>query len=330
MKELWLKMTEFKKELVTTALEQGFDAILTSDNNISKIKELGIIKVISENGDIKLNKDVHQIIIKNKEDENRAAELGKKYKVIVKTTDWSIIPLENLISKSDNIYVQVSTIEDIKLTLTILEKGVKGVLLDTNDFRTIIEAAKIVKNIGTKLDLIEFTISKIEQLPLGDRVCIDTVNNMMVGQGMLIGNSSSGLFLVNSESIDNPYVNARPFRVNAGGVHSYILMPENKTSYLSELKTGAECLIVDYSGNTAIAAAGRIKIEKRPMLLIEGIYNNKEYSVILQNAETIRLVQKTGQTISVVKLKLGDKVLGYIEEAGRHFGVKIKESIIEK
>jgi 3-dehydroquinate synthase II len=32
----------------------------------------------------------------------------------------------------------------------------------------------------------------------------------------------------------------------------------------------------------------------------------------------------------VVDLKPGDIVLGYTEEAGRHFGMKIKETIIEK
>jgi len=37
-----------------------------------------------------------------------------------------------------------------------------------------------------------------------------------------------------------------------------------------------------------------------------------------------------GHAISVVKIKPGDKVLGYAEEAGRHFGHKVKETITEK
>jgi 3-dehydroquinate synthase II len=53
-------------------------------------------------------------------------------------------------------------------------------------------------------------------------------------------------------------------------------------------------------------------------------------STILQNAETIRLVRPDGEAISVVKLKPGDEVLGYVEEAGRHFGHKVKETITEK
>jgi 3-dehydroquinate synthase II len=53
-------------------------------------------------------------------------------------------------------------------------------------------------------------------------------------------------------------------------------------------------------------------------------------SAILQNAETIRLLGLDGHAISVVKIKPGDKVLGYVEEVGRHFGHKVKETISEK
>lgn len=330
MKELWLKLDDFNKNFITTALESGFDAIYTNDAHIQKIKELGIIKVISENGDLKKDTDVFYKVINNKNDELEAADLGKNSKVIVKTTDWSIIPLENLISKSDNIYVEIENLEQAKLSIEILEKGVKGILLNPQDINSIIEVASFIKKVSNKVDLTVFTVKEVVQLPLGDRVCVDTCNNMQPGEGMLVGNSSSGLFLVNSESIDNPYVNARPFRVNAGGVHSYILMPENKTSYLSELKAGISCLLVNFKGDTRIGVVGRVKIEKRPMLLIKAVHNNKEYTVILQNAETIRLVQENNEIVSVVKLKEGMKILGYVEEAGRHFGVQINESIVER
>ena len=42
------------------------------------------------------------------------------------------------------------------------------------------------------------------------------------------------------------------------------------------------------------------------------------------------MVGENGEAISVVQLKPGDEILGYIEEAGRHFGHKIKETITEK
>jgi len=43
---------------------------------------------------------------------------------------------------------------------------------------------------------------------------------------------------VHSESVENPYVEPRPFRVNAGAVHAYIMMPNGKTKYLDELQDG--------------------------------------------------------------------------------------------
>jgi 3-dehydroquinate synthase II len=153
---------------------------------------------------------------------------------------------------------------------------------------------------------------------------------MVPGEGMLIGNSSSALFLVHSESLPNPYVEPRPFRVNAGPVHAYIKTIGNRTRYLSELKSGDEVLIVNYKGETSIGIVGRIKTEKRPLLLIEAEFENKSISTILQNAETIRLTKPDGSAISVVALKSNDEVLVSIEKAGRHFGMKIDETISEK
>jgi len=152
---------------------------------------------------------------------------------------------------------------------------------------------------------------------------------MQRGEGMLIGSQASGMFLVNSESDDSPYVAARPFRVNAGAVHSYIKIGD-KTRYLSELRTGDTVTIVDSKGKQRDGIVGRIKIESRPLMLIEAKAGDRTLSVILQNAETIKLVGKDGNPISVAKLKKGDEVLVHLEEGARHFGKKIEETIIEK
>ena len=147
---------------------------------------------------------------------------------------------------------------------------------------------------------------------------------------MLVGNSSSGMFLIRAENIDTPYCDPRPFRVNAGGVHAYIRIPDGKTRYLADLKAGDQVLIVDADGKTEVAFVGRSKIEKRPMMLIEAEFNGQNISLILQNAETIRLTSPDGSPISVARLNIGDEVLAYTEESGRHFGVKIDETIVEK
>jgi 3-dehydroquinate synthase II len=66
------------------------------------------------------------------------------------------------------------------------------------------------------------------------------------------------------------------------------------------------------------------------MMLVEASYKGKPISLVLQNAETIRLTRPGGEPVSITHLKPGDRVLAFLEEAGRHFGVKIEETIVEK
>ena len=66
------------------------------------------------------------------------------------------------------------------------------------------------------------------------------------------------------------------------------------------------------------------------MLLIQAEAGGREISIVLQNAETINLVRPDGQPVSVSKLKPGDSVLVHLETGGRHFGMKISETLTEK
>ena len=49
-------------------------------------------------------------------------------------------------------------------------------------------------------------------------------------------------------------------------VHAYLATPGGKTAYLSELKSGAEVLVVDPQGRQRTAIVGRIKVEQRPLV----------------------------------------------------------------
>jgi len=122
---------------------------------------------------------------------------------------------------------------------------------------------------------------------------------------MLVGNSSAMTFLVNAETESNPYVAARPFRINAGAVHAYCQMPGDTTRYLEELTSGSEVLIAAHTGETKTAVVGRVKTEIRPMLLITAEVDGREGKVFLQNAETIRLVTPEGKPVSVVTAARG-------------------------
>ena len=331
MKQVWLDCRNWKKDLVTTAIESGVDAVLVNSGDVGKVRALGLITVISEadDSDRKLGRDVLEITIKNKKDEESVSSLVKET-AIVESEDWTIIPLENIIAQGAKVVFPVTSREEAGVALTILETGVWGVLIRTDNPAVVKEITSFAKGIGSQLAIREFTIKDVQKVSMGDRVCIDTITDMKPGEGMLIGNYSNAFFLVHSESVENPYVEPRPFRVNAGAVHAYILMPGGKTKYLDELQTGDEVLIVNSRGETFVSTVGRLKIEKRPMLNIVADVAGKDVSLILQNAETIRLTRPSGEPVSVVQLSKGDKVLGYTEEGGRHFGFKIKETINEK
>jgi len=329
MKEVWVKADPWQKELVTTALEGGADAVMVASRDMEKVRELGVIRTVSHEGDIRWEEDVVLLEIASTEDEDRIVDMSRHKKVVVRTTDWNVIPLENLVARTQNIFVEVDNLGDAKMALTVLEKGVDGLVITATDPVMVKEVLNLVKSERQELELCPLEIQSVRSMGMGDRVCVDTCTMMGEGEGILVGNSSKGLFLMHAESIENPYVAPRPFRVNAGAVHAYVSLPGGKTSYLSELKAGKEVLGVNWRGEAVSLVVGRVKIEQRPLLLVEAMGPDGLVSMILQNAETIRLVGKEGQAISVVNLHPGDVVLGRVEAAGRHFGHKINESIVE-
>jgi len=328
MKEFWVDVRPWRKELATAAIESGADVIVTE--TAAKVKALGRMTVLSDDGDLRWGIDVGEVVITGTEGMEEAEAMARKGFVVVETGNWRIIPLENLVASSDRIIAVVRSEEEAELALTVLEKGVRGILLKD-------PTPALIRKIGTRIragvgktDLVPFTITDVRPVGMGDRVCVDTCSMMKEGEGILVGNTSSAFLLVQAETLENPYVSPRPFRVNAGAVHAYTLVPGEKTAYLSDLSAGDHVLLVDHAGMLRDAGVGRVKIEQRPLLLVEAEADGVKASLVLQNAETVRLVGEDGIPISVVALAPGDRVLGRTLQAGRHFGIAVKESIIEK
>ncbi len=253
--------------------------------------------------------------------------------VLVVGKDWKIIPLENLIAelqgKGVNVMAGAKDAEEARLALETLELGVDGVLIQSGDINEFKKLSEFLTK-AASLELKPARITAIKQVGMGDRVCVDTASILRVGEGMLVGSQASGLFLVHSETLESEYVASRPFRVNAGAVHAYVLGKDGKTKYLSEIGVGDEVLAIDTKGAARTVVVGRAKIEKRPLLLVEAECEGTKYKTLLQNAETINLVDKDGRPVSVVKLKTGDEVLIHVTAAGRHFGMRVEESVIER
>jgi 3-dehydroquinate synthase II len=326
-----------RKKIVRTALENNFTDIIVREEDKGIFKKLGKFQLISlKNDKFKVNEKSGEFVeITGKDDQEAVIKLaGKTDYVLVSARDWKVIPIENLIAvfqkSKTKLLVEVNDEEETKLYLEALEVGVDGVVLNTVNIKKVHALRKLMDELEIKkVKLVSAKVTKIKSLGMGDRVCIDTCSILEIGEGMLIGSQSNGLFLVHSESIESEYADTRPFRVNAGPVHSYILATEDKTRYLSDLKAGDEILVVDSEGNARPVVLGRLKIEKRPLVLLEAQHENNKFNIILQNAETIRLVSGD-KPVSIVDLNEGDSILMWVGDKGRHFGMKVDESIVEK
>jgi 3-dehydroquinate synthase II len=346
MKELWVEIAQTastsEKATLLKLVDEHVDVFLEgaqahsrqSGDTIQVLDsfDADVIKRLKSEG----KKTALKISIRGKEDENtavKAAELSADY-IIINCLDWRVIPLENLIARTrgkSKLIAEVANAEDAKLVLETLELGTDGILLQASDADELTKAIATVKNQALKIELTPAKVTAIKQISTGARVCVDTCDLMVPGEGMLIGVQAAGFFLVEAEVHENPYVQSRPFRVNAGSLSMYTLASLQKTRYLSELKAGDEVLIVDRNGKARPASVGRVKIELRPLILVEAEVEGKKIKTILQNAETIRLVTPKGSK-PVTELKAGDEVLAHVTStAGRHFGVAVPdETVIER
>lgn len=304
---------------------ESSDADLVICKTIPEIQEFksigkvaGFLKRVSNNDDI--------------DEIGRASQAGADF-VIVEAEDWKIIPLENVIAQlhksNTKVYTTAKNADEIRTMFSVLELGVDGVIFSTDN-------EKAVDELRDYLDAFVFPIKSAKILDVrdvgtGERVCVDTTSMLRLGEGMLIGSKSNFLFLVHNESVGSSFTSPRPFRVNAGAVYCYTVMPDGKTKYLSEIEAGSEVLIVKNNGSSRRVTVGRSKIETRPLRLIRADIEGETGTIILQNAETIRFIKSDGTLLPITEARAGEEILCYIKPpSGRHFGMEVKEFIVEK
>ena len=174
------------------------------------------------------------------------------------------------------------------------------------------------------------TITSIESGGVGERVCIDLIERLDDGEGIAIGSIVEALCLVHGETIPSDYVPTRPFRVNAGAIHSYALMADGSTRYLSELSAGEDVAIVSSDGSRRSATIGRLKIERRPFLLVRYLSGDSEGHIIAQQAETVRLITPSGGQISITDAVAGDEISVLCDRRMRHMGLALEGRMVEK
>ncbi len=337
MRTILYKALPYDKAEVTLALESGVDGLIVPEDKVQATAGLARCTVLGEESFLRIS-------LSCKADEEQAAALLQEGKGVLLARGWEIIPVENLLACAPGLAVEAGSREEALLAAGILERGVPTVVVTPEALHSLKDIVAALKYGASEHPLVPAVVTRITQVGMGHRVCVDTTSLLHSGEGMLVGNSAAFTFLVNAETERNEYVAARPFRVNAGGVHAYALMPGDRTAYLEELKAGSEVLIVNHEGKASTATVGRVKVERRPLLLVEAVLPEGALpeeaggassgtavkgAVFLQNAETIRLVRPGGRPVSVVDLREGDAVLCRADVAGRHFGMRISEEIQE-
>jgi 3-amino-4-hydroxybenzoic acid synthase len=258
--------------------------------------------------------------------------------LMIRFRDPTNIPLELVIASLQATHTilvkEISTPEDVDdaiVTLGVMEVGADGVMFSPRTHGALDEfllRLQTITKIAVKLQV--GAIRRTAPIGMGYRSCIDTTTMFSPTEGILVGSTSQGGILCCPEVFYLPYMELRPFRVNAGAVHSYVYNFDNRTDYMSELRCGSPCMLVDRSGATRRGSVGRMKTEVRPLRLIEVDFPAGErVNVIMQDDWHVRIFSDDAKPLNITELRPGDKVLGHVAEPGRHVGIKVDEHIIE-
>lgn len=254
---------------------------------------------------------------------------------IVEFRDPTKIPLEIVIAAADRsegqLVCEVGDLEEAEIVLGVLEKGSEGVMMAPSSADDVFKLAGLLATRTEPLELTTLIVESIERSGMGDRICVDTCTHFEKDEGILVGSYSHGFVLCVSETHPLPYMPTRPFRVNAGALHSYTYGAQNRTNYLSELHAGATVLGVGADGRTRRVSVGRVKLESRPLLTIkakssEGV----EVSLTVQDDWHVRVLGPGAKVLNVTELKADDQLLGYTPTDKRHVGWPVGEFCIEK
>ena len=249
---------------------------------------------------------------------------------VIRFTDPTKIPLEIVLAAAESadgkLVTVVDGLEEAAIVFDVLERGSDGILFTPRGADEVFALARLLEATTPQLELSTLTVESIRHVGLGDRVCVDTCSHFEEDEGILVGSYSSGFVLCCSETHPLPYMPTRPFRVNAGALHSYTLGPDNRTNYLSEVGSGSALLAVGADGRTRRVVVGRAKLESRPLLEIRThAEDGRLVSLTVQDDWHVRVLGPGGKVLNVTELRTGDELLGYLAADKRHVGLPIGE-----
>lgn len=250
--------------------------------------------------------------------------------------EWTgdrVIPLENALAagaRRFELWVYVHSPREVPGSLGALEHGAHRVIVEVRSVEDVDDLESLLESpLPTGLDWTLVPIHLVRPAGIGDRVLVDTTSLLDPSEGLLVGSAAGFLFHVASEAVGSRFSHPRDFRVNAGAAHSYVLMADGSTRYLSELEPGDAVLVSRPGGAARSVRVGRIKIERRPLVIVSALVDDSRRTVFLQEAETVRLSTE-GARIPTTELSAGTRVHGVKMPPARHLGRSVEETIIER
>ena len=108
-KRFWVAVDPFDKSLVTAAIEAGAEAVVVPEGKSDDARQLGHITTISADGDWQWGRDVERVRIESESDEEK---VHGQVPTVIESAEWTIIPLENLISRTGNLIQTVHDAEE--------------------------------------------------------------------------------------------------------------------------------------------------------------------------------------------------------------------------
>jgi 3-dehydroquinate synthase II len=250
--------------------------------------------------------------------------------------EWSgdrVIPLENAVAGKGRrfaLWTIARSVREAPAALGALEHGADRVIVTIRAPSEVEELEGLLERTSsTSLEWAQVTLRSIEPVGLGDRVLVDTTSLLAPEEGLLVGSVAALLFHVASEAVGSAFSRPRPFRVNAGAAHSYVLLADGTTRYLSELVPGDGVLVTAPAAQGRAVRVGRVKVERRPMVLLRADDGARERTLFLQEAETVRVSTASGRA-AVTELAAGASLFAVRLPAARHLGTAVEETIEER
>ncbi|KAF2553158.1 hypothetical protein F2Q68_00036559, partial [Brassica cretica] len=198
-KKVWI-WTECK-EVMTTAVERGWNTFVFSLDNLQlsydwssvalvdtlfigeKQVTDGTGKVVAAVFEVSTPEELQMLKIENEQTEN----------IVLGLLDWKSIPAENLVAalqgSEKTVFAISSTPSEAKLYLEALEHGLGGIILKTEDVKAVLDLKDYFDKRSEESDTLsmtEATITRIQMVGMGDRVCVDLCSLMRPGEGLLV------------------------------------------------------------------------------------------------------------------------------------------------